>query len=621
MKFKKSLLATVVAGTVAMTSMSAMADSLSFKQSEMESDLENRLRQNINAFISNNKYSLNVDVDLEYNDITPETPETVSPSFADSILEAQKICDSLLNIGSQDSQPSDKLGAMPALPGFGNTSGSEKTSQTNTSQQLIQALVQMKMMEQCNAQFANLSAQSVKTEKPTVIKEIAIKSIDVDLTVDDEVTAELVQLLKGNIALKADINPDRGDKITINQIDFDGEALKASVGPASEFITKHYPWIFGLGIVALMALYMMMRNRNQPATVVARSITAGSSSKQEYDSQAQANTAMNELVKLNMSSPELLVELKADSSKAALIDSAKPAVYLLRGKNGIRNLFGDVSEVSMDEIITRSKSIEPQDAQSAIEMLSSELVNMPKIKAQKESLTPYKFLENLDSGQIFDLIRNENASAASIVLTQLPSLKAAEVLRSYEGSERANLIVQLSTTKQFDSTDMISIAEGLADRARKLPKLSNVAAPGMKITSEIIDCFNEQEQIERLNEIRAVSPAQYIEIREKIFLWQDITRIDKSALGSVIMDVDPDNIAAALAPSIQDERDYVIGTMTAGLKKRVTNILNNSEDESAGGIKTLEARSEIVRVIRSAIDNGFISKSEISPLKFTTDKD
>ena len=207
---------------------------------------------------------------------------------------------------------------------------------------------------------------------------------------------------------------------------------------------------------------------------------------------------------------------------------------------------------------------------------------------------------------------NEKVKARAVIATQLPQEVMAKVVKKLEAADRAELMMQMSSVKSLDPTMLTATAERLSIAARKLPKIKNIEASGMALTGNMMDELSDAEQMVVLRTIRSSQPDTYLTIRENTILWQDITRIDASELGSVLIDLEPGDIAKAIHSSVDEEQMHVLSSLPAGFKSRISSQLSSINEDDAESIT--QARSRITKALRSGVVEGLISKSKMKPL-------
>ena len=600
MKFQKSYLASVIAASL--LSMGAQAQNAGFIKSQMESDLEHRLRADITAIAGEGRYNLDLDIALDY--AAPVAPANSSADIVSAMKQAQQICDSLLSTDGTE-QKKVALKGLPGLPAAPSASNNQATSQ---AQGIIAAMTSMIALKECQNQFQAITAQANKPAPQS--KELEVKNISVALTVDDDLSEQAIELIRASIVSKSDLDLLRGDILNINKFEFD--ALPAGFMGNLSKISDDYPWLFAGGLLlAAILLYFALTRRKAQLEPVSVATAKASSIAVKDDSLEKAHAILNTIIAKKMHSPDIWSQVLSSNADSA--EESMPAVYSLLGRSGIKTLFGKRANTVIDGIAEQATDLTDQEVLAGIASLEQlSIVETSKEEASNK-LNPFAFLSKLEAGQVFQLIKDENTSTQSRVLTQLDDSILSTVLHGFQTQDRADLLIGLAQIESVDQHELVAIAEKLSVAARKLPVVKHVAASGVNVVGTIIDTLSEPEQIQALQDIRKTAPDTYVSLRERMLLWQDITRVKSSELGALLMDLEPTLIANAIADSTDAEKQFVLSTVASGFRSRIKAALPQEDSEIEDGL-TLSSRSALTKAMRSALKAGTIVRDNLKPL-------
>ncbi len=606
-------------------SVNAFAVNLDVQSSAMESDLENRLRPDMDAMIGTGKYSLdlNIILGIKKSDVQKEVD-----NFEAVMMKANEIKEKCIAMvdGLKPAPVADKpkllsktsLPGLPALKRSGDRSPVSENA--STIKDTVNSMMAMLAMNKCQEQFSQFTVSQPSVTYPPE-NEIYIKNIKMSLIVDDDVNEISIDMAKAQILSKSNFTSSRGDKLDITEFDFDGVSpLQSGLLPDMVKLYKEQPVVFFiiLGAILLIFLSLIMRRRKvQPASLKPNPGSSGKKSNysvaleksDELSLRKEATELINIIVRNQMRAPSILTEIIEE--KPEFLSECKASIFLVRGRAGVNQLFDISSEAEFTQMAANRDSLRMSDAVSNLKELIS-YMDLVEVSDKTSTNNPFDFLVGMSVDDIKQIMSDMRVNDQAILLTQVDATVSAKILKKLSAEDRGGLLVIMSKTVSVNPAELIAVAESAAIAARNQPKLKNIASSGVDITGDILDALGEADQLEALDTIRLSNPAAYINVRESLILWQDLLRIPKKTLGQILLDLEPDLISSALLDVEDEFSDYVLGSLPTRFRTRVA-----GESESANGksnYSTISAKGMILKSIRTAVSDGVLNKGDMAEL-------
>jgi len=217
---------------------------------------------------------------------------------------------------------------------------------------------------------------------------------------------------------------------------------------------------------------------------------------------------------------------------------------------------------------------------------------------------PFDFIRRTEVSQIFNFIQDEHPQTIALILSYLSSNQAAEVVKMLPVEEQAEVAKRIATMDRT-SPDVIRDVERILEN--KLSSLVNqefANAGGIDAIVEIlnrVDRGTEKNIIENLEE---VEPELTDEIRKKMFVFEDIVKLEDRAIQRILREVENNEIATALKGVSDEVQDAVFRNLSSRLADMI-----KEDMEFMGGVRVKdveEAQQKIVSVIRKLEDAGEI---------------
>lgn len=219
-------------------------------------------------------------------------------------------------------------------------------------------------------------------------------------------------------------------------------------------------------------------------------------------------------------------------------------------------------------------------------------------------VTPFDFIRRTDSSNLSNFLRNEHPQTIALVLAYL------------RPSQSSMVIAQLAPKIQTDVTRRIALMdrtspEVIREVERVLEKnLSSVMsqemaqAGGVESVVQILSNVDRSTEKSILENIEKEDADLAAEIKNKMFVFEDIVSLDDRSIQQVLREIDTKELSLALK-GVADEVQHKI---LSNLSKRAAEMLK--EDMEFMGpvrLKDVEAgQQRIVKVIRALEDAGDI---------------
>jgi flagellar motor switch protein FliG len=229
----------------------------------------------------------------------------------------------------------------------------------------------------------------------------------------------------------------------------------------------------------------------------------------------------------------------------------------------------------------------------------------------RRSARPFASLMQVETSQLLEVLRDEQAAAIAIVLRYLPRKKAGEVLSGLSEELRMEVVTGLvrggepyaEALRQMESA-LVRKAAGLGRREEGEQEREESAQPGPRTLVEILtqsDLTVENAVLEALAEH---DPELGEQVRESMFVFDDLPRLEGKAVQIALREVEAADLAMALKGVSDDIRKVVFENLSenaaAGLKEDL---------ESLGPVpkrEVYEAREKVVMAVRTLAEEGRI---------------
>ncbi len=234
---------------------------------------------------------------------------------------------------------------------------------------------------------------------------------------------------------------------------------------------------------------------------------------------------------------------------------------------------------------------------------------LAEMRERRRIERPFVAIENAPPARVAKALTAESTAVRALVLGHLPPKLAAGVLELLDADESLDVVQRIAKqgTPRRETIDMIakSVAvevERLASepvKPRREDRLRSIA--------EILNGGDKEFGRNVLTGLDDADKPAAESIRELMFTWNDLAKLDRRAMQKVLSTVETGKLAMALKGGPPEVEENVLGN----LSKRVRDMVAE-ERELFGPRPRSEvdaARAELMKGIRSLVESGELSTS------------
>jgi flagellar motor switch protein FliG len=217
---------------------------------------------------------------------------------------------------------------------------------------------------------------------------------------------------------------------------------------------------------------------------------------------------------------------------------------------------------------------------------------------------PFEFLRRTPPEQIHVFLRNESPQTIALVVANLHTALAAQVLALLPAEEQAEVARRVAVMAET-RPEVVSHVESVMKQ-----KLSNVVAAeyatagGVKSLADILNHSDRTTERNVLDELAQKDAPLAEEVRLLLFTFEDVVKLDDRSIQMVLKEVDQKDLAIALRGVSEDVRGKIFGNMS----ERGAELLKEEIDFQPPQRKRIveEAQGRIVGVVRRLEEAGAI---------------
>jgi flagellar motor switch protein FliG len=271
-----------------------------------------------------------------------------------------------------------------------------------------------------------------------------------------------------------------------------------------------------------------------------------------------------------------------------------------------------IKELDRDFIRSLSK---PRGARLRSEGELREMLEKTLGKAQAEALfekihhrlvheRPFIAIERHEPTAIAAALSRESEAVCALVLAHLDPPLAADVIGALEGERALEVVRRMATLAPPGFDTLFAIAQDLERALEEISSGPVAPLPSERIrtVAEILNYSKADVERNVLESLSEDDQELAAEIREFMFTWEDLAKVDRRAMQKILAAVDTRTLAVALKACSQRVEQNILSNLSSRVVEMVAD-----ERDIAGALpmnEVLAARAEIMRAVRALMEAG-----------------
>jgi len=266
-----------------------------------------------------------------------------------------------------------------------------------------------------------------------------------------------------------------------------------------------------------------------------------------------------------------------------------------------------VGEVS--ELIQAQQYINQGGVEYAKNVLESAVGHSKAVEILKRlegslKATGFARIKNIDPKQLVNFIQNEHPQTISLILSQLAHGQSAQILSDLEPELQSEVSLRMATMEKI-SPEIINELEGVLEGLFEEVGTRDLSiSGGTKTVAEILNLMETSAEKAILESMEAENPELAAEIKNLMFVFEDMILLDDRSIQRVLKDVETKDLAIALKAASDEVKEKVYKNVS----ERVGDMIKE-EIEFMGPMRLSDvesAQQRIVEIIRRLQDEGQI---------------
>ena len=232
---------------------------------------------------------------------------------------------------------------------------------------------------------------------------------------------------------------------------------------------------------------------------------------------------------------------------------------------------------------------------------------LDKLAKTMQSTKNFGYLDKVKPQQLADFIVNEHPQTIALILAHMDSGGAAETLGFFTDDLRAEISIRMANLGDISPSVVKRVSAVLEQQVESLTSYK-VEVGGPRAVAEMFNRMGQKTSKATLARIEQKDEQLANEIKEMMFTFEDMIKLDKSAIIEILKVADKKDLALALKSSADELKQKFMSNMSSRASEQFA-----EEIQFLGAVKVRDieaAQRKIIEIVQNLSEQGLIQLGE-----------
>ncbi|RDU60104.1 flagellar motor switch protein FliG [Helicobacter marmotae] len=232
---------------------------------------------------------------------------------------------------------------------------------------------------------------------------------------------------------------------------------------------------------------------------------------------------------------------------------------------------------------------------------------LDKLAKTMQSQKNFAYLSKIRPQQLADFIINEHPQTIALILAHMDASGAAETLGYFSDDLRAEVAIRMANLGDISPSVVKRVSAVLENKLESLTSYK-VEVGGTRSVAEIFNRLGQKAAKATIAHIEQIDEQLAIEIKEMMFTFEDISKLDNNAIREILKIADKKDLTLALKTAPDELKQKFMGNMSQRASEQFM-----EEMQFLGAVKVRDvenAQRKVVEVVQTLSEQGLIQLGE-----------
>lgn len=182
---------------------------------------------------------------------------------------------------------------------------------------------------------------------------------------------------------------------------------------------------------------------------------------------------------------------------------------------------------------------------------AQDLMDRLNLEAEEK---PFQYLAEKESERIIELLKGEANSVKALVLSYLPPVKAADVIKKLSNDDKKEVVMQLAHTKKVLPDVLHRVDKAIHEKSLKQLDIKTNQIDGRAVLAEILKKMDFKAEQDIIESLRVGDPALGEDLQQRLFTMDDVLGSDDRYLQEYLREFNDTELAYLIGDKPEEFR-------------------------------------------------------------------
>lgn len=236
---------------------------------------------------------------------------------------------------------------------------------------------------------------------------------------------------------------------------------------------------------------------------------------------------------------------------------------------------------------------------------------LDKLSKSMESSKSFGYLEQIKPQQLSDFIVTEHPQTIALILAHMDPTSAAETMSFFSDELKSEVTIRMANLGDISPSVIKRVSAVLESKLEALTSYK-VEVGGPRAVAEILNRLGQKASKSTISYIEQTDEALATTIKEMMFTFEDITKLDNNAIREILKVADKKALMVALKGSGDELMDKFLSNMS----QRASDAFKE-EMQFLGAVRVRdveESQRSIVEEVQKLAEQGVLQVGEVDEM-------
>ena len=215
---------------------------------------------------------------------------------------------------------------------------------------------------------------------------------------------------------------------------------------------------------------------------------------------------------------------------------------------------------------------------------------------------PFEFLRRTPAEQIVTFLRHESPQTIALVIANLHTTLAAQVLSALPEDEAPEIALRIARMAETSPEVVRQVEAVMRQKLATVVHQEYSAAGGVKSLADILNRADRSTERNVLDSLASTDEELTAEVRRLLFVFDDITKLDDRSIQLVLREADQKDLALALRGVSDEVKQRILSNLSERGAQMLVEEMEYQPPQRKRDIE--EAQGRVVAIVRRLEEAG-----------------